>query len=338
MRFAVNPLQWAATGDGTLDWSMVPADPVLMSVLASIGFKAVHATVTSRAGLPAYRKALEESGLRPAPGYFALRAADQDRDTLAEALARAAEMAKAHRELGLTEIFLADELNPVRSARAGVGGDFDQARLARVSRVLGSVAEAFASHGITCCLHQHVATWVETEEEFRFVLEDVGAEVLAAGPDTAHLAWAGADPAAVIKALGRRVRAAHVKDLHTEAARRLGAGLGFQRAVAERAFTEPGRGDLDLDGCLDAIRACGAAWVVIEVDLADGLSPEESGRRCAAWAAAREQALSGSGFTQRVAAPPRGPASGTVRRARARPDGRAPACRPGRRPGPERPW
>jgi inosose dehydratase len=293
MRFAINPLQWAATGDGTLDWSRAPPDRELMSILASIGFKAVHATVTTRAGLPAYRKALEKSGLRPAPGYFALCAADQDRDSMAEVLARAVEMAKAHRELGLTEIFLADELNPARSTRAGVGADFDQARLARVSQVLGSVAEAFASHSITCCLHQHIATWVETEEEFRFILDDVGPEVLAAGPDTAHLAWAGADPVTAIRTLGRRVRAAHVKDLRTERARQLGAGLGFQRAVAEGAFTEPGRGDLDLDGCLDAIRTCGAAWVVIEVDLADGLSPEESGRRCAAWAAAREQAQSG---------------------------------------------
>lgn len=286
MRFAINPLQWAAAEDGTLDWSKVPPQAELLSILASAGFSAVHTTVTSRADLPAYLDALDVAGIEPAPGYFAVAAAEQDRTSVAAELARAAETARAHRMLGLTEIFLADELNPARCERAGVGAGFDEGRLRRVSDVLGSVAGAFAAEDVMCCLHQHVGTWVETEEEFRFVLDDIGPGVLAAGPDTAHLAWAGADPASIIAELGPRVRAAHLKDLHTDIARRLGAQAGLQAAVVGGAYAEPGRGDLDLDRCLGAVRACGASWAVIEVDRPDGLSPEQSARHCAAWAAA----------------------------------------------------
>jgi inosose dehydratase len=199
-------------------------------------------------------------------------------------LSRAREMAQAHAELGLSEIFLADNLNPARKETPGRGVDFDQERLARVADVLGAVAEVFHGEGILACLHQHTASWVETEDELRFVLDRVDAEILGAGPDVAHLAWAGADPVQVIESLGERVRVAHLKDLHLDVVH-AAAGLSYRETVAAGAYTEPGRGDLDLDACVAALKRARVGWAVLEVDQPDHLSPEESARRCAIWAA-----------------------------------------------------
>jgi len=44
---------------------------------------------------------------------------------------------------------------------------------------------------VTICLHQHVGTWIETAAEVDWLMERLDPELVALGPDTGHLAWAG---------------------------------------------------------------------------------------------------------------------------------------------------
>jgi inosose dehydratase len=49
-------------------------------------------------------------------------------------------------------------------------------------------------------------------------------------------------------------------------------------------WAEPGRGDSDLDGLLDALGPSFGGWIVIEVDAFDLPTPEESVAAAGAWA------------------------------------------------------
>ena len=54
-------------------------------------------------------------------------------------------------------------------------------------------------------LHPHVGGWTETEHEVRTVLYGIGRELLAFGPDTGHMSWAGMDVVGILREYAGRV-------------------------------------------------------------------------------------------------------------------------------------
>jgi sugar phosphate isomerase/epimerase len=78
--------------------------------------------------------------------------------------------------------------------------------------------------------------------------------------DTYWLAHGGADPAAFIKRLGKRVRLVHLKDM----------------TQPEMKFAEVGKGTLKFREILDAARAAGVAWYVVEQDETYDTAPIEA--------------------------------------------------------------
>jgi myo-inositol 2-dehydrogenase / D-chiro-inositol 1-dehydrogenase len=125
------------------------------------------------------------------------------------------------------------------------------------------------AEGVTPCLHQHVGSWIETPEETEAVLAAISPDLLLFGPDTGHLAWAGADPADLIERHLDRVGAVHLKEY--------GAGVAgqartdrwsYREATARHAFTEPGRGDVDFAAVLKVLSRFDG-WYVVEVDIPD---------------------------------------------------------------------
>lgn len=139
------------------------------------------------------------------------------------------------------------------------------------------------AEGVTPCLHQHVGTWIETEAETDAVLAAVNPALLLLGPDTGHLAWAGADPARFIAKHLDRVGAVHLKDVRsavrTEARTE---PLDYFTAAGRHLWTEPGRGDIDFDAVLEVL-ARFDGWYVVEVDIADQPTPKDTAAVSARW-------------------------------------------------------
>src|SRR5437763_4522840 len=285
MKFAINPLQWLATADGWLDFGAALPLPRRVATVAQLGFAALMADPPAGMAVPEYAAMLRAQGLSPAPGYLSAPLDDAARHD--EVIARAGTLARQHEELGLTELFVAASmsLTAPRIARPAVGAGRDPERLKRIAETLELIAAETRRHGVTACLHQHVGTWIESEDELEWLLEHLDAEIIALGPDTGHLAWAGIDPAAFLARHGERVKALHVKDIHLDvAARHRGSGASYRAVVADGLWAEPGYGDLSFDAILRALGRSFDGWAIVEVDRPSLPSQEESVRASSEWA------------------------------------------------------
>ena len=276
LRVGFNPLPWFFRGEG-FDRTAAPPLADIYRQIREAGFGAVHAEVPAGMPVQDYQQLLADSDLEPAPGYF--QASFSDPAATAGGVEDAKRVASQHAQLGLDRIFIADQFGvPARVATPARGVDSDASRLQTIAENLSKVASAMTAEGVVPCLHPHVGTWIETAQETATVLDSVPQEVLLFGPDTGHLAWAGADPAEIIGRYRQRVGAVHLKDLRRE----VGQGRTYPEAGAAHIWTEPGRGDVDFGAVLRALSGFDG-WYVVEVDISDQPTPKECAVVSARW-------------------------------------------------------
>jgi len=86
--------------------------------------------------------------------------------------------------------------------------------------------------------------------------------------DTGHLAFAGADPAAVARRYGRRINHVHCKDLRDDVLAWVrGGDASFLDAVVAGVFTVPGDGSIDFVAVFAALAAATyRGWLVVEAE------------------------------------------------------------------------
>lgn len=276
-----------------LPWILTPTgdqfdETVLCRALRSVsaaGFDGVAVDIPPGMLLSTYRHILQDHNLIPAPGYFQLTTdGSKDADAVLDLARRHAEL---HLELGLDVSFLAADMSPVRMQRPARGAGHDASMFERIVRLTHEVAEGMKSLGVTPAIHQHVGSWIETGDELETVLKKVPPDLLAFGPDTGHLRWAGIDPQSVVRRHSGRVAAIHVKDVHAAVvAAAVEESLDYFTATFSRnLWTEPGRGDAGIQGVIDELNATNFdGWYIVEVDHPDFADAEESTAYSGRWA------------------------------------------------------
>jgi inosose dehydratase len=277
MRIALNPIQWMASADGWLDPSLAPPRDKLLALVKEAGFDAVMAEVPADWSNERYRDAVGSLGLALAPGYFVIRPNAPE----SEVLDKAGAVARQHASLGLTDIGFGLSMMGKEAPRVlhpARGHDADDVRLSTLTQLIGRVAEVMRAEGVRAAFHPHVATWIETDEESRAVLDAL--PEVAFLPDTGHLAWAGADVHALIADYAERVSFVHVKDCRLSVARQ---GWEYRKTVTAGLWAEPGRGELPLTEILGALPATFDGWLMVEVDRPDIADPFESAVASASW-------------------------------------------------------
>jgi inosose dehydratase len=285
IRLAINPLQWLATDDGWLDFGKAPPLTDALEKTSRAGFDAVMADVPAGMTVLEYRDLLTRYDTVPAPGYFSGALEDPDRRD--ELVREAARRAEVHRDLSLSEMFVAARMSPEspRVARPARGLDADDRRLAEIAETLTRIGSATRERGVTACLHQHVGSWIESGPELEWLLERLDPDVVALGPDTGHLAWAGIDPVEFVRRHRDRVRALHVKDIRQGVADAYRQdGKSYREVIQAGLWVEPGRGDIDLRAIFDDLRGGACRWAIVEVDSPDLPTPDESIAFCGTWA------------------------------------------------------
>ena len=89
------------------------------------------------------------------------------------------------------------------------------------------------------------------------------------GPDTGHLAWAGADPVAFCRDYASQIKTIHVKDVDEKVRLRGRAQeWDYGTFAANGIFAELGEGNVDFPAIFAILRDAGfAGWVIAETDV-----------------------------------------------------------------------
>ncbi|WP_159499914.1 sugar phosphate isomerase/epimerase [Microbacterium sp. 18062] len=301
---ALNPIQWTnLPADPSVPGSVsrwlygepsFRADyPRVLRSVAAAGFDATMMEVLDTQTLQDYARMVTEAGLRVAPGYASIGLPEDAGVELERGSAEwqrwfngVRRKAEESNYFGLDTVFLAPEVDyrlPRWSEKAAIGHLRDSARLERQIEMFAEAADVLAAEGVRAGLHNHVGTWIETEDEIEAVLAAIPAERLSASFDIGHLAWAGIDPVEMTARHADRILDLHLKDLDLALAARTRDQPGPYDAISTAEFfVEPGRGDIDLDGVLAALPEAFAGWIIIEVDQVHG-DPDRSAALSRAW-------------------------------------------------------
>jgi len=161
-------------------------------------------------------------------------------DVLEEELARITRAADAARALGAAHLVVGGGAVRLGGRRAG-----DMAALATALDRVDRLAQA---RGLRAHYHPHLTTLVETPGQVADILARCA---IGFCPDTAHLAAAGGDPAAMVREHAPRIGYVHLK--------------GWRRESF--AFTPVGDGDCDNAAVVRALDEIGyRGWICCELD------------------------------------------------------------------------
>ncbi len=281
-RLAVNPIAYWMRG-GRVDRSRGVLEEAFAD-FQKLGYRAVKADVPTDMTPDEYLVWIGSYGLAPSVSLFS-SALDETVDMVSE-LERAKAFAAQQASLGLDRAMVSSMMIRARMAAPGIGADFRADRFAVCVDNLGRVCEAFRGEGIHAVLHNHIGGVFETADEVDRVLASIEPELLGFGPDTGHLAWAGADPAVMIARHADRMGAIYLKDAFPDfldPARRVGMSY-VETQLTKRLWTEPGDGVVDFDAVLAAMPDDYDGDYMIEVDEPSIDDRFESSRRSHAWA------------------------------------------------------
>lgn len=273
-KIAINPLPWILVEVGYQLSKEVLEQA--MTALRPIGFDHLTVEIPEGMSVDAYREMLTIHDFHPAPGYFSGDFADPSQHMKLKEEIRT--HAAAHSALGVDQSFIAHNLVEKRIAKPAIGFEDGSNDLSVIAEGLAMAAEVGLAEGVAYALHPHVGSPIEVESEIRAVLNKTAGSSLFFGPDTGHLAWAGVDIPAIFADYEERIIAVHLKDVDPLArTTSLAARDNYMTATnVQHVWTEPGRGMVDFDKVLQILPADFNGWFVIEVDVPNAATAEES--------------------------------------------------------------
>ena len=265
LRFTPNGAEW-----------LVPEEQVLAEI-AQAGYAGAPAGPDSGRSAQATIELYGHYGLRPAPGYIGTAFWETERRT--EILERVRRHAVFGREVGCTELYVApggfDYVTPSGRTRRETAGQVtpedsltnDQFEI--FAETLNLAGEITLNEGVRSCFHNHVGTVIETRDEVDRLIALTDPTLVFLGPDTGHLAWAGADPVSFCRDYASRIKTLHLKDIDA-AIRDRGRNAGWDYRAFEQhgVFVELGEGCVDFPAIFAILREVGfSGWVITETDV-----------------------------------------------------------------------
>jgi inosose dehydratase len=140
------------------------------------------------------------------------------------------------------------------------------AELKEAAYTINEAAKRTFQLGVKACLHPHLWTEVQDENELDELMSLCDPDFVFFSPDTAHLTGAGMDAAAIIRKYQARVAYVHLKDLTSVEATK----EDFPMLLGNEAlpvFCELGLGTIDFNPILEALTDINyAGWLTVEID------------------------------------------------------------------------
>jgi inosose dehydratase len=239
---------------------------------AELGFRAcetfTHLALAYEDRIEEFKELLAAHGLRLSALYAGGRFSDPEQ--FDEVIAFNTRVANFLTALGVDRI--------VFGPRGPRDGKTSAAGLKQMGRTIDESAKRTADLGVLACVHPHLGTELQDEEELLAVMESTDPAYVHFCPDTAHLTAAGMDAAEVIRRYGSRIRYVHLKDLTPDDPNpAVFASTGVDQLPI---FCELGLGTIDFEPIMAALRDVGyAGWLTVEIDKST-CTPFQSLRQC----------------------------------------------------------
>ncbi len=215
------------------------------------------------------RADLDRRGLRLASMFCAMNLRD---DTIAPAeIERAEVIARLLATLGGDVLIAADSGDERRRTVAGRADGsvvLDEEGWRSMVSGLEELARRCSEHGVRLAFHNHVGTYVETEEELARLLDSTDPDRVGLCLDVGHMCYAGGDVLRITERYGPRITYVHLKDVDERVLERCRReGLGFHDALRLGIFPELGTGAVDFARFLDSLSGLDyTGWLIVEQD------------------------------------------------------------------------
>lgn len=279
-------LDGALIGCGQITWRGCPPEQALAEI-AQAGYAGAPAGPRESKSTADILAEYAGYGLTPAPGY--LGADYWDKTQEAAILDRARAQAAFAQEAGLTELYVAaggfnnyitsrgltrnQIAGHVRTEDAMTDEEFTQ-----FAKTLNAVGEITLAHGVKSCFHNHVGSTIETRAEIDRLFALVDRNLVFMGPDTGHLAWAGADVLQFCRDYADSIKTMHIKDINpTVLAEGVPAEWDYRTFSDKGIWTELGQGAIDFPAVFQILSDAGfSGWIIVETDVTQLATPLKS--------------------------------------------------------------
>ena len=267
MRLATSPINW--NNEDVPDYRPWVPSPEILDEIRRAGYTATEWSKSLPEDVERLEADLKTRGLDLIGAFVALDLKDPRRHD-AE-IERALKKARFLKALGAGYLVAADAGDEKRRAAAGHAGPevaMTPSELSALAEGLNRLGEKLKELGLELVFHNHVGTYVETEEEIERVLELTDPELVGWCLDTGHLVYAGGDPSRLLDRFAPRVRYLHVKDVDPEVlSQAQREGWSFEKALRNYVFAPIGEGAVPLKEILKTLLEAGYdGFAVIEQD------------------------------------------------------------------------
>ena len=264
-------------GCGQITWRGVPEEQALAEI-AQAGYVGAPAGPKPNQSTEEVLATFAHYGLKPAPGY--LGADYWDKSQEAAILQRARDYAVFAKAAGCTELYVAaggfNNYNTKRGlTRMQIAGHvkpedaMSDAEYAQFAKALNQVGEITLAQGVKSCFHNHVGSTIETREEIDQLWNRIDPGLVFMGPDTGHLAWAGADVIQFCRDYANSIKTMHVKDVNKQVmAEGVAAQWDYRTFSDKGIWTELGQGCVDFPAVFQILNDAGfRGWIIVETDV-----------------------------------------------------------------------
>ncbi len=278
MKIATAPVNWN-NADVPHYRPWIPY-PQLLDEMVSAGYSATEWGMNMPRDDKQLLPDLQASGLEMLGGFVGLELRNPERRK--QEVHRGLEMAQLFKRLGGAFLIVADSGDKARQAEAGrvnAANALSASQWRNLTQGLQELAQSALSQQIQIVLHNHVGTYIETEEEMTHLLETTDPALVSWCLDCGHLAYAGGDTLKMIDQFGDRIGYVHLKDVDGAVLERARSQRwSFAQALESYIFAPLGEGIARVPDVVRALHQRGYnGWLVVEQDTTPG-DPTEVAR------------------------------------------------------------
>jgi inosose dehydratase len=279
MRIATAPVNWNnADVTGYRAWTPYPQ---LLDEMVAAGYTATEWGMNMEKDPARLRDDLNGRKLQLLGGFVGLELRNPDKKS-AE-VQRGIELATFFREGGAPYLIVADSGDPRRLAEAGHVNPADglnDTQWRSLGDGLNELGNRLGPRGVKVVFHNHVGTYVETQDETARLLDETDPELVSWCFDCGHLAYGGGDNLEMLERYGNRIGYVHIKDLDKSILEQAKTHRwSFARALQSYIFAPLGEGSARIPDVVEKLRLADyGGWLVIEQDTTPG-DPTETARK-----------------------------------------------------------